>query len=280
MESHFYRENLPFYLRSNSTQIKSSNLPIFPTPDIQRVALPAAEFQCRGDSAIQYHRQRVAPDVSVAGWRDFCRHSVSQASTSGTAEAGLKSRAAISAIQYHRHQRVAQRRALKAMIDGQPPFSITGINEWHTSPFIAVEVLYHRHSVSQASTSGTGSRSRGTCGGAAPPFSITGINEWHSKMGASSRRVVFRHSVSQASTSGTGFQCLAVLRGLPPFSITGINEWHRNARKSTREIRRRHSVSQASTSGTLEKNSAISILRAAIQYHRHQRVARSMGTQC
>ena len=59
------------------------------------------------------------------------------------------------AIQYHRHQRVAQSAERAARIPCGPPFSITGINEWH-----------HLSDPTARAT-------------LQPPFSITGINEWH-----------------------------------------------------------------------------------------------------
>ena len=59
-----------------------------------------------------------------------------------------------------------------------PPFSITGINEWHTKVRVRVFAYisrhsYHRHQrVAPEARAGCSQQGR-------PPFSITGINEWH-----------------------------------------------------------------------------------------------------
>ena len=60
-----------------------------------------------------------------------------------------------------------------------------------------------RHSVTQASTSGTGEVFDDGAGHFVPPFSNTGINEWHWRVLENRRNELCRHSVTQASTSGT-----------------------------------------------------------------------------
>ena len=157
------------------------------------------------------------------------------------------------AIQYHRHQRVA------------PFFSVSGSS---TRRF--------RHSVSQASTSGTEPQEVSFID-STPPFSITGINEWHRKKATSRQRPrCSRHSVSQASTSGTSVPVLFTSKSYHRHSVsqastsgTTRNEWafrdrycpaiqyHRHQRVAQPRRRSwtvsswtRHSVSQASTSGT------------------------------
>ena len=208
------------------------------------------EWHGRSATAIQYHRhQRVAPRCGQRLQRRIHRHSVSQASTSGTGAflwkfrccfppfsiTGInewhlqmfpRSSSSHTAIQYHRHQRVARKIPIQPGRDSGPPFSITGINEWHCRNLEYVELV-------------TG-----------PPFSITGINEWH--LLALCRRI-------------------SSLR--PPFSITGINEWHHGCGIYSASSSIRHSVSQASTSGTTFSKKYHMSRVTAIQYHRHQRVA-------
>ena len=60
-----------------------------------------------------------------------------------------------------------------------------------------------RHSVTQASTSGTASMLAYLTANMLPPFSNTGINEWHLLCQACKIVHFIRHSVTQASTSGT-----------------------------------------------------------------------------
>ena len=63
-------------------------------------------------------------------------------------------------------------------MDFVPPFSNTGISEWH--------LPLHGENAARF-----------------PPFSNTGISEWHPKTGATGGQNTTRHSVTQASASGT-----------------------------------------------------------------------------
>ena len=132
-----------------------------------------------------------------------------------------------------------------------PPFSNTGINEWH--PIVVIrenETSYIRHSVTQASTSGS-IRQRERDQRCMPPFSNTGINEWHPNLGSLS----FVSVLPPFSNTGINEWHHKANNGIygrfqPPFSNTGINEWHGKVLLQQVSPWYRHSVTQASTSGT------------------------------
>ena len=183
----------------------------------------------------------------------FSRHSVSQASTSGTGSAGSLSPAfqqppfSITGInEWHTSS------TMISASFSSPPFSITGINEWHISylGFPACSawpaIQYHRHQRVARHVSPSAARWR-----TPPPFSITGINEWHQAGTSLTLQKCFRHSVSQASTSGTLVACHSALHAGVRHSVSQAStSGTRMPTQSMTGKMHRHSVSQASTSGT------------------------------
>ena len=158
------------------------------------------------------------------------------------------------AIQYHRHQRVAPSRSSIASLSSHA--AIQYHRHQRVAP-IGTGSLQNRqgcrHSVSQASTSGTDIH----------PISF--------------RSLICRHSVSQASTSGTSNLQVEpivpyVRHSVSQASTSGTNR----VLFLCREYFRRHSVSQASTSGTYSACRCPCRTSPAIQYHRHQRVAQGL----
>ncbi len=171
----------------------------------------------------------MAPAATPAQAAEYwTRHSVTQASTSGTCGCGLVCKVCA------------------------PPFSNTGINEWHSASWQASAGGLRRHSVTQASTSGT--LPSGYTPSAVVRHSVTQASTSGTPRWQLTRRTLcfYRHSVTQASTSGTLRPSEFIQRFSPPFSNTGINEWHCSiALCFICAHSLRHSVTQASTSGTL-----------------------------
>ena len=156
------------------------------------------------------------------------RHSVTQASASGTPMVVPPPRTL--PVPPFSNTGISEwhlRQTKKALAVMNPPFSNTGISEWHKKQASASCNRQNRHSVTQASASGTGNNHEHTKTPIPPPFSNTGISEWHGNPYAPWGFNSCRHSVTQASASGTA----KVHAGVQADEI-------------------RHSVTQASASGT------------------------------
>ena len=157
---------------------------------------------------------------------------------------------------FNRHQRVAQQAFRSYLSTLAPPFSITGINEWHfiSSGYWEIwltAIQYHRHQ--RVAPLKPVYRARNNF---QPPFSITGINEWHTRRACKSQRVSAAIQYHRHQRVARGHRCSSACTW---FSAIQYHRHQRVAPELPRVVFPRPAP--------------------AIQYHRHQRVALGISIQ-